>query len=766
VTEIQTASHWGVYSVREGDDGQLETVGGFAGDREPPPLIESLPKIARDKLRIDQPYVREGFLKGDAAPHNRGGDRFVPMGWDAALDLVQRELVRVKQTYGNEAIYGGSYGWASAGRLHHSPSVLKRFLGLFGGYVDKLGNHSFGAAMHIMPYVIGRGDISHQTMAWPLIVEHTDLVVMFGGAHIKNSQLEAGGVASHDGPYWYRQAAAAGVKFVNISPSRDDLPPEVAPEWLPIRPNTDVAMMLALAHTIVTAGRHDRGFLSTHCVGFDEFELYLLGLSDGQPKDADWAATITGIAAETTRALALRMVAGRTLVNTSWSVQRAEHGEQPVWMTAVLGAIIGQVGLPGGGFSLGLGASAGIAMPRAKRIPRPKLELGPNAVTNHIPVGRVTEMLLNPGKVIDYDGRKVTLPHARLIYSVGGNPFHHNTNINRFLAGWQQPDTIIVHEPWWSPAARFADIVLPATTTLERNDIQAAELSHSWIAMHQAMAPHGLARNDFDIFAELAGRLGFGEAYAEGRDEMGWLAHMYETARAEALALGHEPPPFAEFWREGSYEFAMKDEAPEVFLGAFRDDPEARRLRTPSGRIEINSATLARFGYADCASHPRWFQPREWAAAGGRFRLHLLSNQPLTRLHSQLDPAPISRDSKIAGREPLSVGRVDAAARGLADGDVVRVFNDRGQFLAGVRVVDSLVPGTIQMATGAWYDPAEPGRPGSLEKHGNPNVVTNDEGTSRLAQSSTAQSVLVEIEKVSAPPAVTAFEVPVAAGFP
>src|SRR6202035_2949711 len=135
----------------------------------------------------------------------------------------------------------------------------------------------------------------------------------------------------------------------------------------------------------------------------------------------------------------------------------------------------------------------------------------------------------------------------RLIYSVGGNPFHHNTNINRFLEGWQRPETIIVHEPWWSPPAKFADIVLPATTTLERNDIQASELSRFYVAMHKAIDPVGSSRNDFDIFAELAGRLGFGEPYTEGRDEMGWLRHMYDTARRQAASLGFAPPPFDEF---------------------------------------------------------------------------------------------------------------------------------------------------------------------------------------------------------------------------
>src|SRR5262249_31681626 len=148
------------------------------------------PELVHDRLRIRRPFVREGFLRARGlSRQQRGAEAFVPVGWDQALDLVATEIRRVKAEFGNESIYGGSYGWASAGRFHHSPSVLKRFLGLAGGYVDKLGNHSFGAALHIMPYVIGRSDIAHQATPWPLIIENTRLMVMFGGAHPKNAQI-------------------------------------------------------------------------------------------------------------------------------------------------------------------------------------------------------------------------------------------------------------------------------------------------------------------------------------------------------------------------------------------------------------------------------------------------------------------------------------------------------------------------------------------------------------------------------------------------
>lgn len=764
----QTASHWGVYNVETTPAGAIVGASPLARDPAPSPLFRGLPGIVRSELRIDQPYVREGYLKSrEGARHNRGGEPFVAVSWDTALSMVENELQRVKTQFGNTAIYGGSYGWASAGRLHHSPSVLKRFLGLHGGYVDKLGNHSFGAALHIMPYVIGRGDISHQTMSWPLIVEHTRLIVMFGGGHLKNTQISSGGTVLHEVRDWFRKAGAADISFVNISPSRQDVTDMVSSDWLPIRPNTDVALMLGLAHTLATEGLHNRAFLDRYCVGYAPFERYLLGASDGQPKSADWAAAITGIDAETIRALARRMAATRTLITTSWSVQRADHGEQPIWMTVVLAAMLGQIGLPGGGFSFGLAATSGSAMPIPADMPRPTLPLGNNPVTTHVPAGRVTDMLLNPGAELEYNGRTIRFPDIKLIYSAGGNPFHHNTNLNRFLQAWQRPDTVIIHEPWWGPAAKFADIVLPATTTMERNDIQATDLSRFYVAMHKVIDPVAKSRNDIDIFAELAARLGFGDAYTEGRSEMEWLAHMYERMRELARQKQYDVPPFDEFWREGILEFPEPIDCP-VFLGAFRSDPDQNRLQTPSGKIEIFSETIDGFRYDDCPPHPMWLEPAEWLGgeSAARHPLHLLSNQPSVRLHSQLDPAPASREAKIADREPILMSAEDAAARQLKNGDVVRVFNDRGAFLAAVSIVDGLRPGVVQVATGAWYDPAEAGSPGSVEKHGNPNVVTLDKGTSRLGQSSTAQTVLVEIERCPEPPPVTAFNRPATSGTP
>ncbi|WP_345944710.1 molybdopterin-dependent oxidoreductase [Variovorax sp. dw_954] len=507
----QTASHWGVYDVETDKQGKVVRTIPFHADPNPPPFLSSLPDTVHSALRISQPHVRAGFLKSNRT-YKRGGEPFVPVSWDEALDLIAREFQRIKAKYGNEAIYGGSYGWASAGRLHHAPSVLKRFLGLFGGYTDKRGNHSFGAAMHITPYVIGSSDITEMVVSWPDAIAHAELIVMFGGASLKNTTIDPGGAVVHESPDWFSRAKVNGLRFVNISPSRQDLPAEVESEWIPLRPNTDTALMLGLAHTLASEGLADHEFLGKYCEGYERFEAYLMGRDDGKPKDAAWASKITLVPVETIQGLARKMAGSKTLVTTSWSVQRADHGEQPIWMTITLAAMLGQIGLPGRGFSLGFGAISGINIPHRTDLPRPTLPLGPNPVKTYVPVGRVGDMMLRPGAQIQYDGKTITYPETKLLYSIGGNPFHHNGNLNRFLEAWQQPEAIIVHEPWWNPPAKHADIVLPATTTMERNDILAQEHTPYWIAMKKVVEPVAGARNDFDIMADLAHRLGFGLA--------------------------------------------------------------------------------------------------------------------------------------------------------------------------------------------------------------------------------------------------------------
>jgi biotin/methionine sulfoxide reductase len=395
--------------------------------------------------------------------------------------------------------------------------------------------------------------------------------------------------------------------------------------------------------------------------------------------------------------------------------------------------------------------------------PLPTLPILRNPLRSFIPVARISDLLLHPGKPFQYNGQDLTYPHIDLVYWCGGNPFHHHQDLNRLIRAWRKPGTVVVHDPWWTSTARHADIVLPSTTSLERDDIGASARDRFIIAMKRSIARVGEARDDFEIFSDLAARFGTRDGFTEARSTSEWLRHIYDVARQRATGAAVEWPGFDEFWERGYLE-RRSSSKPHVIFEEFRTDPERHPLSTPSGRIELFSQKIAAYHYEDCPGHPIWIEPAEWLGSTltRRYPLHLLTTQPRTRLHGQMDMGVLSQENKVRGREPIRINWTDAQARGIRDGDVVRVFNNRGAILAGAVVTPSIRPGVVQISTGAWYDPVEPGQVGSLDKHGNPNVLTLDKGTSRLAQGPSAQTTLVQVERYSGdPPPVCVFDPPV-----
>jgi biotin/methionine sulfoxide reductase len=752
------SSHWGAFSGRY-QDGKLE-IRPHPGDPNPSPLLGNLSAIADSPVRIRRPAVRRGWLEGiPGNAQTRGADDYVEVSWPQALDLVANELRRVYGNYGPRAVFGGSYGWASAGRFHHAQSQVHRFLNLLGGYVRSVNTYSSGAAMVIIPHVLGPYDhFERKSVTWDAIERSTELVVAFGGMAIKNADVHGGGNSQHVVPDRLKGARARGARFVLISPLRDDFLPEANAEWLAIVPGTDVALMLGLAHVLVSEGLHDRGFLDRYTVGYDRFEDYLLGRADGVEKSPEWASDICGIGIDVIKDLARAMAGSRTLVTVSHSLQRADHGEQPVWMGITLAAMLGQMGLDGGGYSYSLGA-LGNTGKRQLTVPLPTLGQFKNPVSDFIPVARIADMLLHPGDAFNYNGQTLNYPDVRLVYWAGGNPFHHHQDLNRLRAAFKRPDTIIVHESAWTSSARHADIVLPATTTLERDDIGAAQGDPLMIAMKKLIEPVGEARDDYEIFAELARRLGMAETFTENRTSKEWLALLYEPTRQALAATGHEAPDFETFWERGELLLPLQpdDGGP---ASTFRKDPAAASLPTPSGKIEIFSQTIDSFGYDDCGGHPRWYPPRPEAEADeSRYPFYLVCNQPRQRLHSQLDYGDFSRSTKIRGREPVRINPTDAAERGISDGDIVRLFNARGDCLAAAVLSESVRQGVMQLATGAWFEPDDARADKAMCIHGNPNILTRDIGTSQLAQACTGQLTRVGVERFEGePPPVRIFE--------
>jgi len=752
---VPHSSHWGVFSARLRDGGV--DVRAYPGDPDPNGIIDNFFDALRHRARIARPMVRRGWLeRGPGPDERRGRDEFVPMAWDDVLDLLATELRRVHGSVGAEGIFGGSYGWSSAGRFHHAQSQVHRFLNTtLGGYVRSVNSYSSGASSVLIPHIIGDyEDVTKRNVTWEQIAEHSEVVLAFGGMALKNSMVAGGGISQHVERGAMARAAARGCRFVLVGPLQDDLPAEAGAEWLSAIPGTDTALMLGLLHTLVAEGLHDRAFLERYTEGWPVFERYVMGADDGLAKDAAWAATLSGIDADTIRALARSLHGRRVLVTVAHALQRAEHGEQPVWAAAALAAALGQIGLPGGGYGYGLGAIAYYGQ-RTNAVPVPTLPQGRNKVADFIPVARIADMLLNPGAPYRYNGQSRAYPGVKLVYWAGGNPFHHHQDLNRLRRAFARLDTLVVHELGWTATARHADIVLPCTMTLEREDIGGNNNDDLLVAMHQVAAPYGEARDDYAIFTELARRLGAEEAFTEGRTTRQWLEHLYERTRMKLAEMDLPAPAFEKFWQAGSMVLPQLPDAGGN-LRRFRDDPEGGALRTPSGKVEIYSSTIAGFNEPDCPGHPTWLPPSE--ALGPAAPLFLVANQPPTRLHSQLDFGGHSAAGKHRGREVARMHPSDAGPRGIGDGDIVRLFNKRGACLAAVRVTDGVRQGVVQLPTGAWFDPADPEDEIALCVHGNPNVLTRDVGTSGGC---TGQLTVVEVELFTGNlPPIQAFDPP------
>ncbi|WFC65568.1 Asp-tRNA(Asn)/Glu-tRNA(Gln) amidotransferase GatCAB subunit C [Achromobacter denitrificans] len=742
------SAHWGVFSAAW-KDGVLD-VRPHPGDPDPNPLIDNFTNALDHPVRVTAPMVRRGWLERGPGPDaSRGRDGYVRMEWDEVLDLLARELARVRDRHGPEAVFGGSYGWSSAGRFHHAQSQVHRFLNTaLGGYVRSVNSYSAGASAVILPHILGSmDDVARRNVTWEQIVEHTDVVLAFGGMALKNSRVASGGISRHIERESMRQAAARGCRFINISPLASDFPADARAEWVQAVPGTDVALMLALTHELVANGLHDQAFLRTFCEAWDVFEDYLLGRQDGQPKTPAWAAPLCGVPAERIAGIARGLAGKRVLVCVAHSLQRAEHGEQPVWMGAVLAAALGQLGLPGGGYAYALGTLAHYGK-RSNAVPVASLPQGVNGVKAFIPVARIADMLLHPGEPFDYNGKRMPYPHIRLAYWAGGNPFHHHQDLARLKRAFATLDTFVVHEIGWTATARHADIVLPCTMTLERDDIGGAPTDPLMVAMHRLAEPNGLARDDYDIFADLSARLGTREAFTEGRSSREWLRHLYAKTQAALRERGLDAPDFDGFWERGELILPQQDDDGGI-LRAFRNDPAGKPLPTPSGKVQISSPVVAGFGYADCPGHPAWLAPED--APTPAHPLFLVANQPASRLHSQLDFGAHSVSQKREGREVCSLHPRDAAERGIAEGDVVRLFNARGACLAAARLTEDIRPGVVQLPTGAWYDPEDADAQRPLCVHGNPNVLTRDVGTSSLAQGCSGQLTAVQVERYTGP---------------
>ncbi|MDA0764018.1 MAG: molybdopterin-dependent oxidoreductase [Proteobacteria bacterium] len=754
-----TSAHWGSYYA-EVNNNKLIAMHPYEKDKNPSLIANGIVDTIDDELRIKVPHIRKGYLKeirkekldsknyitGKRSREKRGSDKFVPITWEEAFEITAFELKRIKSDHGNKAFFAGSYGWGSSGRFHHPQSQLHRFFNSYGGYTKSVNTYSYAASETIMPHVIG---LSYRQFLdthtdWDNIRDNSEVILMFGGLPLKNSQVNSGGVGKHTTKEYLLSCKKKGIQFINISPMEMEADIITNSDWIQIRPGTDTALMLAIAFILETESLADKAFLNKYCTGYEIFVKYLKGTSDGKAKTPYWASKITGIPSNKIYDLAKKIVNNRTMITGAWALQRQQYGEQPHWMISVLACMLGQIGLPGGGFGLGYSAENGIGNP-VEHHKWPALDQFKNPVSTFIPVARTSDMLLNPGDIFSYNGKDIVYPDIKLVYWAGGNPFHHQMDLKKLTKAFKKPDTVIVNEIWWNSLARHADIILPTSTSLERNDISIKHWDQTISPMHKAIDPIGDSKSDYDIFSGIASKLNIEKKFTEGRNEDEWLRHLWNQAKDSASKANFNLPEFDKFWK-GGFQEVLSPKKQTILMEDFRKDPIKNPLPTPSGKIEIFSQTISDFNYKDCPGHPVWLEQDEWLGSvlTKDYPLQLISGQPANKLHSQLDNGSESLKDKIQGREPIKINPKDALFRDLKNGDIVEVYNKRGKCLAGVIISNEVMKGVVFLPVGAWYDPIEDG---SFCVHGNPNVLTKDKGTSSLSQGPSAHSTLVEVKK-------------------
>lgn len=780
--EILTAARWGILKASVKNGKIVKSAPWKITSKIPNTLQNTMADLVYN-TRIKAPMVRKSYLADpdNPKPELRGLDEWVEVKYEDAIKLVARELKKTREQKGASSVFAGSYGWQSTGNVHVSRTLLHRFMNLSGGFTGVTGDYSTGAAQVIMPYVTGSNQVYEQQTSWPVVLENSKVVVFWGLNPISTLRV-AWTSSDEQGFKYFEQLKNSDKEIIIIDPIKTISGKyfEGKAKWIAPRPNTDVAMMLGMAQHLYSQGKYDKEFLQNYTVGFEKFVPYLTGQSDGVAKTPEWASEICGIGADVIKELAIKFYENRTMIMAGWGIQRAHHGEQAHWMIVTLCAMLGQIGLAGGGFGFsyhyanggaptcaggvigGMNAASvgvvkdgkflGLAQDQKQGGEAAQAWLVDTAKVT-FPLARIADVLLNPGKTIDANGAKITYPQIDFIYWVGGNPIVHHQDTNTNIKAWRKPRTIVVNEIYWTPTAKMADIVFSTTTEYERNDItMSGDYSNMHIIpMKQVVAKQHGAKDDYQIFTDLCKAYadGLAEVYTDGgKTEMDWIKEFYEGAASAVnanTALGIQMPSFEQWWEknEPTEFYETPESAAYVSFEDFRNDPVLEALGTPSGLIEIYSDTIAAMNYKDCGAHPMWFEPVEWLGMKDKpAKFHLLSLHPYDRLHSQQSNTSNRKRYAVADREPVLINTEDAKELGIKQGDLVRVYNARGEILAGANVSDDIMRGVVQIFEGAWYDPNAEG----LCKNGNPNVLTIDLPTSELANGNISHTALVDIE--------------------
>jgi anaerobic dimethyl sulfoxide reductase subunit A len=660
---------------------------------------------ARGRAYRRQVYAPDRLLYPLKRTGERGKGEFKRISWDEALDTVAGELKRIKEAYGPKAVLLHVYSGQSTGTLHGAYLTICQILRSFGGYTATWGGASAEGSVFASRATFGTLSTGHTRDD----LVNSKLIILWG-------VNPATSVFGTNTSFYLAIAKEAGARIVVVDPRYTDSAAIFADEWIPIRPGTDTAMMSAMAYTMISERLHDQRFLDRYTVGFEQFRKYVMGEEDRVAKTPAWAEARTGIPARTIVELARRYATRKpAALIPGMAPGRTAYGEQYHRMAATLAAMTGNIGIHGGNAA---GFERGPVGPMVPPIAFDKTDATyeerlkalniPQRLRSSVHVTRIWDAVLK--------GRAAGYPSdIKMVYIAWANPLNQIPNINKGIEALKKLEFIVVHDQFMTATARFADIVLPVTTIWERNDFARPWLSGSYfLYLNKVIEPAGEVRSDIDIFRDLAARLGLPQPFAGISEEDG--IRMMVDGMGDVVG---EIPDFQTFKREGVHK--MKLSGPQLCFKAEIEDPGKHPFPTLSGKIEIYSKVLAGLNNAEVPPVPKYVEPWEGPEdpLTEKYPLQLITVHVKPRAHSCFANNPWLKDIEP---QSLSISAKDAQLRGIADGDSVRVFNDRGETIVQAAVSERIMPGVVSLGEGAWYQPDHQGR----DRAGSVNILTRD----------------------------------------
>jgi molybdopterin guanine dinucleotide-containing S/N-oxide reductase-like protein len=732
--------------------------------------------------RILYPLKRVDFdPNGKRNPQNRGKSKFIRISWDEAVEIVVNEIKRVHEKYGPYAILCQADGHGETKTVHGPHGCNARLLELLGGYTLQTRNPDswegwYWGAKHVWGMEPWAGMMWPQTNCFKDITENTDMI-LFWGCDPETTPLGFSQQMPSRLCYWFTEL---GIKCIYICPDLNYGAAVHADKWIPVRPNTDAALQLAIAYVWITEGTYDKNYIATHTFGFGEFEEYVLGRKDGLPKTPEWASPLCGVPINTIKALAREWASMRTSIahGNGGSYIRSAYATEPARLEVLLLAMQG-LGKPGVHQVImsNFGLPGSILTPNLRAAYR---GYNPNAdlPKQIIPKTLIPDAILNPP--ISWYGttqhwEPVENQFVKYTYPADGCSEIHmiwtdspcwitcwNCG-NRLIEAIRSPkiEFTLAQHPWLENDCLFADVILPANTKLEEEDIGADTMGEQFRLIYpenKCVEPLGESKSDYEIVCLIAEKLGLLKEYTEGKSVEEWIRHGFETSGVQDYIS------FGELGEKGYYVIPTDPDWQKYPAGmiGFYEDPEGNPLKTPSGKIEFYAQNLAKHFPDDDERPPvpHWIEKSEShderisGERAKKYPLLIVSNHPRWRVHAQCDDVTWFREiptCKIRGPddymyEPVWINPVDAAVRGIKNGDVVRVFNERGGVLGGAYVTERIMPGAICQDHGTRYDPIVAGK---LDRGGANNTICPHKVTSRNAAGEVTSGFLVQVEPIN-----------------